>query len=73
MKRILAAALMCFGVGLSPASAAGCLKGALIGGIIGHYAGHHGFIGAAAGCLYGRHEANQANEANRTAAPRSRW
>jgi hypothetical protein len=26
--------------------------------VAGHYAGHHGMLGAAAGCLYGRHRAN---------------
>jgi hypothetical protein len=41
------------------ADAKGCLKGAVAGGAVGHYAGHHGLIGAAAGCLIGRHEATQ--------------
>ena len=41
------------------ALAKGCIKGALAGGIIGHYAGRHGTLGAIAGCLYGRHEANK--------------
>ena len=46
---------------LSPtlAPAAGCLKGAVVGGVAGHYAGHHGLLGAGAGCLIGRHEANK--------------
>ena len=43
----------------SPADAKGCLKGAVVGGVAGHYAGHHGMLGAAAGCLYGRHRANK--------------
>ena len=43
----------------TPASAKGCLKGAIIGGVAGHYAGHHGLIGAGAGCVIGRHEANK--------------
>ena len=43
----------------SPAGAKGCLKGAAVGGVAGHYAGHHGLLGAAAGCLYGRHHANE--------------
>ncbi|MBV9221998.1 MAG: hypothetical protein JO366_03225 [Methylobacteriaceae bacterium] len=76
MKRIFVAALMCLLVGVSPAAAVGCLRGALVGGIIGHYAGHHGFLGAAAGCLYGRHQANEANRASRTVPPAgqsSRW
>jgi hypothetical protein len=44
---------------LAPAvsEAKGCIKGALIGGVAGHYAGHHGLLGAAAGCLIGRHQA----------------
>ena len=41
------------------ADAKGCLKGAAVGGAAGHFAGHHGLLGAAAGCLYGRHEANK--------------
>jgi hypothetical protein len=43
----------------APAEAKGCLKGALVGGVAGHYAGHHGVLGAAAGCVIGRHEANK--------------
>ena len=43
----------------SPADAKGCLKGAAVGGVAGHYAGHHGMLGAAAGCLYGRHRAKE--------------
>ncbi len=41
------------------AHAKGCVKGAVVGGVLGHYAGHHGALGAIAGCLYGRHEANK--------------
>jgi hypothetical protein len=41
----------------SSADARGCIKGAIVGGVAGHYAGHHGALGAAAGCLYGRHRA----------------
>jgi hypothetical protein len=43
----------------APADAKGCIKGAVVGGVAGHYAGHHGVLGAAAGCLYGRHRANE--------------
>ena len=50
---LLAAAGICW----PPAEAKGCLKGAVVGGVAGHYAGHHGLLGAAAGCLYGRHHA----------------
>jgi len=42
-----------------PASAKGCIKGAVVGGVAGHYAGRHGVLGAAAGCVIGRHEANK--------------
>ena len=44
---------------ISPTDAKGCLKGAVVGGVAGHYAGHHSVLGAAAGCLYGRHRANE--------------
>lgn len=43
------------------ADAKGCIKGAVVGGVAGHYAGRHGVLGAAAGCVVGRHEANKAN------------
>ena len=46
-------------VAATPASARGCVKGALIGGTAGHFAGHHGGLGAAAGCVIGRHQANK--------------
>lgn len=61
MKSVLTFAAIALTI-LSTAGAAnakGCLKGAVVGGIAGHYAGHHGIIGAAAGCAYGRHEANK--------------
>jgi hypothetical protein len=41
----------------TPADAKGCIKGALLGGAVGHYTAHHGLLGAAAGCVIGRHEA----------------
>jgi hypothetical protein len=41
------------------AQAKGCIKGAIVGGIAGHFAGRHGGLGAAAGCVVGRHEANK--------------
>jgi hypothetical protein len=44
---------------VGPAPAKGCIKGAIVGGVAGHYAGHHGFLGAAAGCAIGHHEANK--------------
>jgi hypothetical protein len=44
---------------ITSADAKGCIKGALVGGTAGHFAGHHGVLGAAAGCVIGRHEANK--------------
>jgi hypothetical protein len=41
---------------VTPANAKGCLKGAVVGGVAGHYTVHHGLLGAAAGCIIGRHE-----------------
>ena len=60
LKTATAAALAAF-VLLAPAvsEAKGCIKGALVGGVAGHYAGHHGVLGAAAGCLIGRHQAQK--------------
>ena len=62
MKRVLIAAALVAMMGalpLAPANAAGCMKGAVVGGVAGHYLGHHGWLGAAAGCLIGRHRANR--------------
>jgi hypothetical protein len=62
MKLVLvAAAAMLAVVSLSsgPSEAAGCVKGAVVGGVAGHFIGHHGLLGAGAGCLIGRHEANR--------------
>jgi hypothetical protein len=54
---LLAVAVLAVATG--SAEAKGCLKGAVVGGVAGHYAGHHGVLGAAAGCLYGRHRAKE--------------
>jgi hypothetical protein len=61
MTRILASSALALVViaGSAPAEAKGCLKGAVVGGAAGHVAGHHGVLGAAAGCLVGRHRANK--------------
>ena len=63
MKSILmpAALALALAAWLTPApvQAAGCLKGAAVGGVAGHFAGHHGLLGAGAGCVIGRHEANK--------------
>jgi hypothetical protein len=50
------------------AEAKGCIKGAIVGGVAGHMAGH-GKVGAVAGCVIGRHEANKA-DADRAAQKR---
>ena len=44
----------------SAAQAKGCIKGAIVGGVAGSVAGH-GKVGAVAGCVIGRHEANKAD------------
>jgi hypothetical protein len=44
---------------VTPANAKGCLKGTVVGGVAGHYTVHHGLLGAAAGCIIGRHEAKK--------------
>lgn len=56
----------------APAQAKGCIRGALVGGVAGHYTAHHGILGAAAGCVIGRHEANKRARMERQqgAAPR---
>src|ERR1700755_3046071 len=61
MKSTITALLAVAAVALAAnfAEAKGCLKGAVVGGVAGHYAGHHGVLGAAAGCLYGRHRAHE--------------
>lgn len=64
MKRILTVAALALAVaGFSAtAEAKGCIKGALVGGLAGHAAGH-GVIGAAGGCMVGRHYANKKDKA----------
>jgi hypothetical protein len=52
-------AVAAFALAANAAEAKGCLKGAAVGGVAGHMAGHHGVLGAAAGCLYGRHRAKE--------------
>jgi hypothetical protein len=48
------------GIAFAPAAAEakGCIKGAIVGGVAGHLAGH-GKVGAVAGCIIGRHEADK--------------
>jgi hypothetical protein len=60
MKMLVASVTIILGLAVvTSAEAKGCLKGAAVGGVAGHYSGHHGLIGAAAGCVIGRHEANK--------------
>jgi hypothetical protein len=56
---VLTAMLLALSAMAAPASAKGWLKGAVVGGVAGHYAAHHGVLGAAAGCLVGRHYAHK--------------
>jgi hypothetical protein len=65
MKLVIAcaAAALVFGA-VSSADAAGCMKGAVVGGATGHSAGHHRLLGASAGCLVGRHQANKRRNGN---------
>jgi hypothetical protein len=64
MRKIGTAVAVAIAVLLAPSvsQAKGCIKGALIGGVAGHYAGHHGLLGAAAGCIIGRHQAHVAQK-----------
>jgi uncharacterized protein YcfJ len=65
MKQLLAGLLMTaatLSLGVTGASAKGCIKGAVVGGVAGHMAGH-GKMGAAAGCAVGHHEANKKDDA----------
>lgn len=63
IKAILIPAAFTLGIVVAfaaqPVQAAGCLKGAVVGGAVGHYAGNHAALGAGAGCLIGRHQANK--------------
>jgi hypothetical protein len=53
---LASAASLCVASTAAPADAKGCIKGAVVGGAAGHLA-HHTFLGAAAGCIIGHHEA----------------
>jgi hypothetical protein len=69
MKVMMACAAVAFALAsMSSADAKGCLKGAVVGGVAGHVAGHHGILGAAAGCVIGRHEANKRDRMQRNEA-----
>ena len=71
MKKILfCTAILGLVMSSAAAEAKGCIKGAIIGGIAGHYAGH-GKVGAVAGCVIGRQQANKADR-ERGAQPQQR-
>ena len=60
MKALIGCAAIIFALAtVTSADAKGCIKGAVVGGVAGHYAGHHGILGAAGGCIVGRHEAKK--------------
>ena len=59
-KLLIGTAMIALAFTATAAEAKGCIKGAIVGGIAGHYAGH-GKIGAVAGCVIGRREANKAD------------
>ena len=61
MKWMALGVAMMISAALLPAGSAqarACLKGA-VGGVAGHHLANHGWLGAAAGCLIGQHEANR--------------
>ena len=62
MKHIIIAAALLLIPMSSSVYAKGCIKGAIVGGVAGSAVGH-GKLGAAAGCVVGRHEANKADAA----------
>ncbi len=70
MKTRFCALAMLLAIAAAPqlASAKGCLKGAAVGGVGGHVAGGHGLLGAAAGCVVGRHMANKKDKQQATQA-----
>jgi outer membrane lipoprotein SlyB len=72
MKALIGCAGIIFALAtVTSADAKGCLKGAAVGGVAGHYSGHHGILGAAAGCVVGRHEANKHDRMQRNQADQS--
>ena len=58
MKMLIGCAAIFRVATATSAEAKGCIKGALVGGTAGHWPGL-GLIGAAAGCVVGRHQANK--------------
>ena len=73
MKKILfCTAILGLVMSSAAAEAKGCIKGAVVGGVGGHVAGHHGLIGAAGGCVVGRHMANKKDKEAEAAAAAQR-
>jgi hypothetical protein len=72
MALLPAAFAIFFVFGAAPVQAAGCLRGAAVGGAAGHLMGHHALLGAGAGCLIGRHEANKAAREDTSKGERER-
>lgn len=77
MKALIGCAALALVLATTSADAKGCMKGAAVGGVAGHFAGHHGLLGAAAGCMVGRHQAakkdrTQNNQPNREMRPGDR-
>lgn len=68
IKSVLFVAALAIGFNGVSAEAAGCLKGAAVGGVAGHVAGRHAVVGAAGGCMVGRHEANKKAKADPASA-----
>ena len=74
MKRLLSVSAFALVAALASgaAEAKGCLKGAAVGGVAGHVAGGHSVLGAAAGCVIGRHQANKKDAQTQQAQPTTR-
>ena len=66
MRTPMVFVVLALSAGVTSADAKGCIKGALVGGVTGHYTVRHGWLGAAAGCVIGRHEANRRTRLHQT-------
>jgi uncharacterized protein YcfJ len=62
---VICTAILSIALAPAAAEAKGCIKGAIVGGVAGHFAGH-GKVGAAAGCIVGRHQANKRERLEQT-------
>ena len=72
MKSLIGCAAIILALAMSPADARGHTKEVpLVGGAAKRrYARHHGLLGAAAGCVIGRHEAKKRAQMQRDQADR---